>query len=127
MSTHTPTQERGKISRFVFLGLACLLVVSVLVQIFMAGMALFTDSAYWRSHVIFVRIFEYLPILMLIFSFAGKLPKSLRWLSLLLFVLIWAQYFTAHVPGAGAFHTVIAAVLFWTAVHVMIRANRVVR
>lgn len=118
------TAERGKISRFVFLGIAVLFTVLVAVQIFLAGLAVFTDPSYWHSHVVFVRIFELFPILMLIFSFTGRLPKSLRWKSAAVLVLIFAQYFTANVSAAGAFHPVIAALLFWLSLQMSTQAKR---
>jgi hypothetical protein len=61
----------------------------------------------------FVHLFEYLPILMLLFAFAGKLPGSEKWLCAALFGLIIVQYATANIPGAGALHPVIALALFW--------------
>lgn len=116
------TVTRG--SRFIFLCVAGLFVVCVTAQIFIAGLATFTDSSYWHSHIVFVRIFELFPILMLIFAFVGKLPVFLRWMSLLILVMIFAQYFTAHFEGAGALHPVIAAVLFWISIVVAVHAKR---
>jgi len=118
-----PVNRSGGI---IYIGLAGLFTVCVAVQIFLAGMAIFVDSSHWHDHIVFVRIFELFPLLLLIFSFAGKLPNRLRWMSAVIFLLIFAQYFTAHFPGAGAFHPVIAAVLFWTAVHVTVQAVRIV-
>lgn len=116
------TVARG--SRFIFLCVAVLFVVCVTAQIFIAGLAIFTDSSYWHSHIVFVRIFELFPILMLILAFMGKLPVFLRWMCLLTLVMIFAQYFTAHFEGAGALHPVIAAVLFWVSIVVAVHAKR---
>ncbi|CAG7658713.1 DUF6220 domain-containing protein [Paenibacillus allorhizosphaerae] len=116
------TVTRG--SRFIFLFVAGLFVVCVTAQIFIAGMAIFTDSSYWHSHIVFVRIFELFPILMLILAFVGKLPVFLRWMSVLILVMIFAQYFTANFEGAGALHPVIAAVLFWVSIVVAVQAKR---
>jgi hypothetical protein len=85
-------------------------------------MAIFNDAGQWSSHVAFVHFFEFLPILMLIFAFAGRLPGALRWQTVALFALIFTQYFTANLPGAGAFHPVIALVLFWLSFKVARRA-----
>ncbi|MBB6735729.1 DUF6220 domain-containing protein [Cohnella zeiphila] len=109
--------------RTVFFGVACLFAACVAVQIFIAGLAIFTDSSHWHDHEVFVRIFELFPLLMLIFGFAGKLPVSFRWISVVLLLLIFAQYFTAHVQGAGAFHPVIAAVLFWLTLRTAARSR----
>lgn len=127
MSVETKSNEhRGKISRFFFLGLAWLLAACVVIQIFIAGMAVFTSPSYWHNHIVFVHLFEFIPLLMLIFSFTGRLPYSLRWMSAALFVMIFAQFFTANFTGAGAFHTVIAAAMFWLALHVAIQAKRII-
>lgn len=124
MSKEMRTLKRGNsIAGIVFLGLASLFVVCVSVQIFFAGMAIFVDSSHWHEHVVFVRVFELFPVLMLIFAFVGKMPKALRWMCAVIFLLIFAQYFTAHFPGAGAFHPVIAAVMFLVAVHVAVLAK----
>ena len=61
-------------------------------------------------------IFEIVPLLMLIFGFAGKLPAPYKWRSLVLLLLVFSQYLTANLPGAGAWHPVIAIGLFWLAV-----------
>jgi len=124
MSNETTANVRVKVGRFIFLGLAGLFVLCVTIQIFIAGMAVFTDASYWRYHVVFVRIFELFPILMLIFSFLGRLSKALRWWCVAIFILIYAQYFTAHFPGAGAFHPVMAAVLFSVSLLVFVKAKR---
>ncbi|GIP31815.1 DUF6220 domain-containing protein [Paenibacillus sp. J2TS4] len=127
MSVETKSNERrGKVSGLLFLGLAWLLAACVVIQIFIAGMAVFTSPSYWHNHIVFIHLFEFIPILMLIFSFTGHLPHSLRWMSAALFVMIFAQFFTANLTGAGAFHTVIAAAMFWLALHVAIQAKRII-
>ncbi|MBB6672921.1 hypothetical protein H7C19_19755 [Cohnella nanjingensis] len=67
---------------------------------------------------------EFVPLIMLILAFPGRLPQTLRWMCAGMFLLIFAQYFTAHFPGAGAFHPVIAALLFVLSVHVATQARR---
>lgn len=105
-----------------FLALAWALVACVVVQTFLAGMAVFGDPAHWQSHRTLVHFFEFVPLLMLGFALAGRLPSLLRWSSLILFALIFAQYATAHAPGAGALHPVIALVLFWFSFFVATKA-----
>ncbi|WP_243300179.1 DUF6220 domain-containing protein [Bacillus litorisediminis] len=105
-----------------FFYVAGLFVVSVAVQVFLAGFAIFIDPVKWQTHVIFVRVIEFLPIIMLAISFMGKLPTILRWLSLGLFALIMLMYATAHIPNAGAFHPVIALIMFWLSTVVVQKA-----
>lgn len=117
----------AKVSRYVFVGLAWLTLGCVTLQTFLAGMAVFTDPSHWKDHTLFVHLFEYLPLLMLILAFTGKLPNALRWKSATLFALIFAQYFTANVPGAGAVHPVLALVMFWLTLSVARESTRIIR
>jgi hypothetical protein len=68
------------------------------------------------------------PVLMLVVSAVGRLPVRLRWLSAALFVLVYAQYFTANIGGlvplVAALHPVVALVIFWLSVHVVQEARR---
>ncbi|WP_188991072.1 DUF6220 domain-containing protein [Paenibacillus nasutitermitis] len=116
------TVNRG--AGFCFLGVAGLFVICIMTQIFIAGMAIFTDSSYWHSHIVFVRIFELFPIVMLLLSFIGKISTFLRWMSVLLLVFVFAQYFTANFDGAGAVHPLIAAVMLWVSIVVTVHAKR---
>jgi hypothetical protein len=99
----------------------------VTVQTFIAGMAVFTNPIHWQTHTTFVHLFEFLPLLMLVFAFAGKLSSAMRWQSTAIFVLIIAQYATANIPSAGAVHPVIALVLFWLTLSAATQATRLVR
>ncbi|MFC4599930.1 DUF6220 domain-containing protein [Cohnella hongkongensis] len=112
------TSPKGKFAGAVFRVLAWLLVACIVAQTFIAGMALFQDSTHWKAHVLFVHFFEVVPLLMLVFAFAGRLPVRTRWLSLALFGLIFIQYMTANLPAAGAMHPVIALALIVLSLHV---------
>jgi hypothetical protein len=117
-----PTRA-ARIGRIVFVCLAAAFAACVLAQVFIAGMAVFINPLNWRWHTTFIHVFEFLPLLMLIFSFVGRLPVAQRWQSGGLFLLIYAQYFTANVaaplPFAAAAHPVIALVIFWLATRVL--------
>jgi len=116
----------AKVSGRLYVLAAGLFVISVVIQILFAGMGIFSDSTYLYNHIVFVRFMEIFPILMLILSFMGRLPKLFRWMSVLLFLMIYAQYMTANIPEVGAVHPVIAAILFSVAVTTALRAARVV-
>lgn len=109
-------ERKTPLAVWISLGLTWLFVVCIAVQTFIAGMALFHDGSMWRSHTLFVHFFEIVPLFMLIFGFAGKLPAPYKWRSLALLLLVISQYLTANLPGAGAWHPVIAIGLFWLAV-----------
>jgi len=94
-----------------YLILAWLILICVVVQVFLAGMAMFEDSEAWVWHRKFVHLFEYITVVMFILGIIGKLPRSLTWGSLGLFALFNIQYYTAH-GIAGALHPVLALVVF---------------
>ena len=56
---------------------------------------------HFAKHVGFVHIFEYLPLLMLVLAFAGRLSPKLRWMTAGLFALIAVQYMTADARHYG--------------------------
>lgn len=120
MVNRNPNPSNGgrRFSQIAFVVLAWLFVACVVVQTMLAGMAIFTNPEHWSSHVIFVRFFEFVPFLMLIFAFAAKLPVSLRWQSFGLYGIIFIQYTTANLPGAGLLHPVIALFLFWFSIRI---------
>lgn len=113
---------------YAFLGLAVVFALCVAAQVFIAGLAVFVTPVHWAQHTAFIHIFEFVPLLMLIVSAAGRLPVRLRWLSAALFALVYAQYFTANIGGLvpllAALHPVVALVIFWLAVHVIQEARR---
>ena len=118
-------KNRIRFSRWGFQILALVFVISIAVQTFLAGLAIFTDSSYWLSHTTFVVWFQFIPIVMLILSVTGRLPKPARWQSAALFLLIVPlQYMSIHIPGAGAIHPVIALALFGLAINVWNKAGK---
>lgn len=123
-----PLSVRVRWTRWIYLGLAWLFVGCIVAQVFFAGMAIFVDSLYWQWHTTFIHTFEFLPLLLLAFAFAARLPVAMRWLTFSLVALIFAQYATANIGGmAGAFHPVSALVIAWIAVSLANRAWRLAR
>ena len=106
-----------------FLGLSFIFTLCVAAQVFIAGLAVFVAPAHWTQHTSFVHVFEFVPLLMLAISVVGRLPVRLRWLSAVLFALVYAQYFTANIRGlvplVAARHPVVALVIFWLALRVV--------
>jgi hypothetical protein len=93
--------------------------ISIIIQIFLAGVAIFADIGHWSYHESFIHYFEFVPIGMLILSFFGGIPKMFRWQSAGLYLMIILQYVTANligkVPYISALHPIIAMILFWRA------------
>jgi hypothetical protein len=88
-----PTRVRWARRGFVLFAGA--LVIGVLIQVYIAGMAVFVDPANWSLHANFVHIIEWLPLVMLVLAFLGRLSRELKLLPVVLFVLIIVQYATA--------------------------------
>lgn len=107
--------KRLRLWRGAFIALAWVLVLCIAIQTLLAGLAVFSDARWWGSHVMFVRFFELVPLLMLVFAFAGKLRAVLKWHCAALLLLIVLQHATANVAAVGALHPVIALVMFWLA------------
>ena len=103
------------------------LVIGVLIQIYIAGMAVFIDPANWNLHANFVHIIEWLPLVMLVLAFLGRLSRELKLLPVVLFVLIIVQYATAlgfSNSIVAALHPVNALVIFWIGTVTIRRAWR---
>ncbi|MFD0619117.1 DUF6220 domain-containing protein [Paenibacillus sp. GCM10027629] len=104
--------SRVKNCRLAYYILSWVLMICILVQVFLAGVALFDHSEAWNWHRTFVHMFEYISIILFILGIIGKLSRKMIWGSLGLFVLFNIQYYTAH-GIAGALHPVLALALFW--------------
>ena len=104
-----------------------LFAICVVIQVFIAGMAIFVDPANWSLHTTFIHFFELLPLVMLVLAFIGQLPRMLKLLPVGLWVLIMMQYATAEgfpTSLVAAIHPVNALVIFWLAVFTTRRAWR---
>ena len=106
-----------------------LLAAAVLVQIFLAGRAVFVSPDLWQQHRAFVHTFEWLSPAAVVLAHLGRtarLTKVLAWLTV---ALIFMQYATAGTQsslgraGLAAIHPVTAVLLFWAAVELARRAR----
>ncbi|PAV28288.1 hypothetical protein CIL05_18140 [Virgibacillus profundi] len=95
----------------VYLVLSWLAFLSILIQVFLAGVAIFQDYSYWEIHKSFA-LFKYIYIAMFIVGLVGKLPKNLIWLSIAIFAVANVQYYTAH-GFLASLHVVIPFLIFW--------------
>lgn len=103
-------------------------VIGVLIQVYLAGMAVFIDPTYWGLHTTFVHILELSPIIMFIFAFLGRFSREMKLLPVGLFALIFVQYATAITftgSMVAALHPVNALVMFGLAVSSTHRSWRV--
>jgi putative tricarboxylic transport membrane protein len=111
----------NRYGRFFFALLGLIFVICIIVQVFLAGMAVFVDQD-WKPHTTFIHLFEFVPVLMFAISFIGRVPQRIRWSSLGLFIMILLQYVTAKAFSGvwlAALHPVIAVLLFWNAMRIV--------
>ncbi|HEX7064030.1 MAG TPA: DUF6220 domain-containing protein [Bacillales bacterium] len=123
-------ETKGGITQVVYAFFAWLFFACVVVQVFLAGVATFSDAAYWGKHMTFAHLFELVPVVLFILSFIGHLRGGLRWWPLILLALIYVQYITANigkivsVDFIAALHPVNALVIFWIAMVTALRASK---
>ena len=127
-----PTSEesgRKRYSRIVFAGLAWMLVVCVLVQVFLAGLIVFESGEYIEDHTTFVHVFEFVPWIMLLIVFIGGLGRSLAIHAFVIGILIGLQYAFAEAENGtvGALHAVNALLIFWLTIATALRVTRQLR
>jgi hypothetical protein len=113
-----------KTMRVLYAIFAWLFALCILIQVFLAGLSIFTSPSYWSVHIGFAHIFESIPMLLLIFALLGRLPRAITLLSLLLIAQFALQYAFVQLSGSlgiaalAAFHPVNAVVMFWVALYV---------
>ncbi|GGA59175.1 hypothetical protein GCM10007416_35370 [Kroppenstedtia guangzhouensis] len=117
-----------RIIRWVFVCFATIFTVCITIQIFFAGLAVFVSPTDWMRHMMFAHWFSALPLIMLILSFVGRLPRKIRLQSLGVFGLMYAVYFTANItaisPLAAAVHPVIGVWLFCMSITILTQTAR---
>lgn len=106
-----------------FIVLAWLFTVSVAVQVLFAGLALFFDSGYWRSHAGFARFAAVLPLMMIMLAWGGRLHASWIRRSVGLLGITIAMFLTAvlsaRIEAVSALHPVLALMLFSVSMSVL--------
>jgi len=114
-------------ARSAFPWLTWLYVASLVIQVFLAGLAVFNDPATFHTHVDFGRIVVGLLTLLLpIVAWVGQLPSLRLAGGILLFYLLQTGLpeVRASLPAVAALHPVLALGLFWLAVRLAIQARR---
>ncbi|WP_193556098.1 DUF6220 domain-containing protein [Paenibacillus ginsengarvi] len=105
------------VARLVFKAAVKIFAICIMIQVFLAGLAVFWSPAQWASHTGFARLLILVSILLLALSFIARLPLSLRMRSAGLFGIIILIAVSAKLPsGIGylsALHPVLALLLFF--------------
>jgi len=118
ISPEPPTNARYSGLRRLYLGLTLFFIIDVVVQVFLAGAGIFASGEYLVWHVYHSWLLDTVAFLLLAVGILGRLPRSLNWLTALLFVLVGIQAALIHassdfhVPLLSAFHPVFALCIF---------------
>lgn len=127
-STHvSKTDTKSGVRQFGRIGslvLGSLFVLSILLQVFLAGGGIFASASWWPMHATFGMSISLLPLAFLLLAWLGRLGARTLWLSGLAFVLVVIQTFliSLGVPMLAALHPVNALVIFGLALWLTYRA-----
>jgi hypothetical protein len=98
---------------------ARIFVLVILAQVFIAGLALFVDSADWVAHTNFARVFIFFPVFIILLTFIARLPFSYRLKGIQQLAMVILMFVTADLSSKigflSALHPVIAVGMFWSA------------
>ena len=119
-------------ARIVYLIATWLFLAGVLTQVFLAGMVVVAGQMGWANHASLGHGLA-LPLLaMLVTVYLGRLPRSMKLMTWLLFVAYILQadvviFLRSSAPVVSAFHPVLALIDFALAVTLAVRAWHIVR
>jgi len=119
--------------RVLYAVLAWLFVVGLVAQVFLAGLALFDQRSYWGVHMGLGHLIGLLPLLLVLLSFLGRLPRRDKGLTALVFgvYFVQAEVFAgirSAAPGwIVAFHPVLAFALLALSLALAQRARSALR
>jgi hypothetical protein len=116
MSEKTKTKKQ-KYSRTLFFLLAWILLLGIVIQVSLAGLAIFVDGAFWKTHTAIINVIEFIPALMFIFGSAGGIPRWYKAWSFVLFIFINFQYYTTF-GWLGAIHSAFALIIFMISLYI---------
>lgn len=117
-------------SRVLYIFFAWLFVLCIIFQVFLAGLSIF-DGGTWQSvHVAAGRVFNFVPLVLILLAIIARLPRLIIWLSVMLFVQYELQVAFIELAGhfgapvIAAFHPVNAMIMFWITVVVARKAEQ---
>ncbi len=115
--TKQKVSTANRIGRMIYFFLLSLFLLSIVLQFFFTGLAVFVHPENWIKHTMFVHIFGFnIPIFLFLFAYVGRFPRWAYWDVFGLLLGIFGMYFTANItvkiPWIGALHPIIAIILF---------------
>jgi hypothetical protein len=118
-------------ARYVYLALVWIYVAAILVQVFLAGIGLFSASRDFEAHRNLGWILHLGPVLLLIVAAIARVGATTIWWNVGLLVIQGVQPLLpgvrADLPWAAAMHPVLALLIFWLALTIGLRAWQLVR
>ncbi|PSB59516.1 DUF6220 domain-containing protein [Chamaesiphon polymorphus] len=126
--------DRTQISRswtqISFLAIAILFNLCLVLQLLTVGLAIFYDSSWWQIHVLLVRGYSGLLVLLLGGLFVTPFPRKIKMLTGSMSILLVLQFITIHTNSPiplGIIHPLIGFSLFTTSTTLVHRAWRSIR
>ena len=121
-----------KVSRYIYLVLACLFVIGVLYQVYLAGLVVVASRAGWGDHIGLGHTLAGPLLLMLIAQYLARLPRSSKTLTWILFVAYALQadvviFMRGSAPLVSALHPVLALVDFAIGYALVVRTWRLIK
>ena len=109
--------KMNKLGRIIYFIMLSLFFISIIIQFFLAGLAVFVNPENWMKHIMFVHLFGFnIPLFLLLFAYVGKFPKRAYWSIFGMIIGVFSMYYTANAASIhswiGALHPVIAVLLF---------------
>ena len=118
-------------ARWLYLGLVWLYVVGIVVQVLLAGAALFGTGTSFEPHRSLGYILHLVPILLLIVGALSRVGRRVLLWNLALAVVQFIQpllpMLQGNAPWVAALHPVLALAVFWLGLTLANEAFRVVR
>jgi Family of unknown function (DUF6220) len=111
--------DRTQISRswtqIGFLTIAILFNFCLIAQLLTVGLAIFDDPTWWNIHVLLVRGYSGLVVLLLAGLFVNPFPQKIKMLTVGLVILLTLQFITGHLNHLlhlGILHPLLGFLLF---------------
>jgi Family of unknown function (DUF6220) len=132
--TYSPQQHTRlprRVPLVIYTALAVVFLLSVVVQVFLAGAGIFASASWLSNHGILGHILPVIPLFMVILGLVGRLPRPINWLTVLLLVLVYIQPWFIYLgrgvgmPLFAALHPVNALAIFTLALYLLYRARQI--
>lgn len=127
----TPNNTRSSLHRFAigFYIIAVLFNLCLVFQVLTVGFAYFYNPIWWQFHVLLVRGFCGLSLILLIWVYRVSFPRRVRSLTVSMPILLGLQFLTIHLKTAiplGVLHPLLGFTLFSVSTTLVHHVQRIV-